>query len=170
MPKFTKTWKLVLQVVFFVLLYAGIQAYHKRNTVSGIAPTLQGMLLDGSTIEPINLRGKTHIVHFWASWCSICRLEQGSFNALAEDYPVITIASQSGAAPAVAEFVQEQGLKFPVLVDSSGQWAREYGVNAFPATFIVDGVGNIRFVEVGYTSEYGLRARMLLAQWLESIS
>ena len=154
----------MLQVLIVVVVYVGIQAYHKRNTTSGTAPPLYGTLLDGASISPESLKGQSYLVHFWATWCSICRLEQSSINALAEDYPVIAIASQSGSKEEVAKFVKEQGLSFPVLVDNAGQWAKAFGVLAYPTSFVVDSTGEIRFVEVGYTTELGLRSRLYLSQ------
>jgi len=35
----------------------------------------------------------------------------------------------------------------------------------FPTTFFYDATGNLAFIEVGYTTEVGLEARM---QWLEN--
>jgi hypothetical protein len=37
-------------------------------------------------------------------------------------------------------------------------------VHAVPASFIIDAEGNIRFVEIGFTTEMGLRLRLWLAQ------
>jgi len=157
-------WQNLLQILIVVALYIGIQAYHKRNTVSGVAPTIVGTLLDGSTIRPDQFKGRSYLVHFWATWCSVCRLEQGSISGIAEDYPIITIASQSGTNEEVAKFVKDQDLYFPVLVDTAGHWAKAFGVQAYPTSFIVNGEGKIRFVEVGYTTELGLRSRLSLSQ------
>ena len=157
-------WQNLLQLLVVVALYLGIQAYHKRNTVSGFAPSLYGTLLDGSAFDPDLYKGRSYMVHFWATWCSVCRLEQGSISGIAEDYPIITIASQSGTNEEVAKFVKDQGLHFPVLVDNNGQWAKSFGVQAYPTSFIVNGEGKIRFVEVGYTTELGLRSRLSFSQ------
>jgi len=164
MFKLTKKWNTALQVLIVVVLYFGIQTYHKRSTTSGMAPPLYGSLLDGASIGPESFKGKPYLVHFWAAWCSICRLEQGSINAIADDYPVLTIATQSGSNTEVAAFVKEHGLRFPVLVDNSGQWAKAFGVLAYPTSFFIDSAGEIRFVEVGFTTELGLRARMTIIQ------
>ena len=39
----------------------------------------------------------------------------------------------------------------------------QWGVRAVPASFVVDGTGQIRYVEVGYTTGIGLRLRLWLA-------
>ena len=63
----------------------------------------------------------------------------------------------------MAAYVAEQGLSMPVLVDDEGEWGRSYGVRGFPSSYVIDAEGQIFDVEVGYSSEWGLRARLLLA-------
>ena len=157
-------WRNLLQILLVIAVYLGIQAYHKRSTVSGAVLSLYGTLLDGSTIDPDLYKGQSYMVHFWATWCRVCRLEQGSINGIAVDYFIITIASQSGSHEEVAKFVKDQDLHFPVLVDNNGLWVKAFGVQAYPSSFIVNGEGKIRFVEVGYTTELGLRSRLSLSQ------
>lgn len=152
----------VLWIIAFLLVFFGVRAYQHREIASGQVPALSGQTLKGRT-QSIAAQGEPLLVHFWASWCRICRLEQGSINAINEDYPVITIAMQSGSNEDVARHVREQGLGFDVINDEYGDLSRQFGVKVVPTTFIIDASGNIRFVEVGYTSELGLRARLWLA-------
>ena len=109
-------------------------------------------------------QGRPVLVHFWATWCPICKLEQGTINALSAEHPVITIATQSGDAQAVQTFMQEQHLHFPVLLDEEGTLLQRYGLHGVPATFVIDPQGRIAFREVGYTTSWGLRARLWLAR------
>lgn len=153
----------LIQVVLILSVYFAVQAWQARHAPRGRAPSVHGQLLDGRQVKLEEYRGKPVLLHFWASWCSICRFEQGSIEAIAKDYPVITIASQSGDAMAVAAYVAEQGISMPVLVDEAGEWGRLYGVRGFPSSYVIDAQGQIFDVEVGYSSEWGLRARLLLA-------
>jgi hypothetical protein len=75
----------------------------------------------------------------------------------------LSVASQSGGAEAVAAYVREHAFAARVVIDDESTLARRFGVHAFPATFVIDERGEIRHVEVGYTTELGLRARMWLA-------
>jgi thiol-disulfide isomerase/thioredoxin len=103
------------------------------------------------------------LVRFWATWCGVCKAEQHNFDAVARGLPVLSVASQSGSADDVAAYVRRQGIAHPVMLDPDGSLARRFGVRSFPTTFVVDAKGEIRYVEVGYTTELGLRARMWLA-------
>jgi alkyl hydroperoxide reductase subunit AhpC len=84
-------------------------------------------------------------------------------DALAEDYPVITVAMQSGEAQAVRDYPAAQGVAYPVVNDPEGDIARRYGVSGVPASFVLDGRGEVRFVTRGYTSGPGMRLRLWLA-------
>jgi thiol-disulfide isomerase/thioredoxin len=105
------------------------------------------------------------LVHFWASWCPVCKLEQENIQTISEDYPVITIAMQSGEVIEVVEYMHQEGLRFPVINDSSGTLARRFGVRAVPSSFIVAGNNTIVFREAGYTTGIGLRVRLWLAKY-----
>lgn len=130
--------------------------WQQRDIVAGAAPQLPGMTWSK---QPT-------LVHFWATWCPVCRAEQSSIETLAKDFPnTVTIAMQSGDQAAVDKFMREQSLSFPVINDADGLISQAWGVHAVPASFIVDGNGQIRFVEIGYTTGWGLRLRLWLAQF-----
>ena len=150
-----------INVLLFVVLVVGIRSWQQRDMVSGPAPTLQGVLLNGTPYQlPAHL-DRPVLVHFWATWCPICRAEQGSIDAIAHDRSdTITIAMQSGSDAQVASYMREQGIALPVLNDSDGRISKAWGVHAVPASFIIDSNGQISFVEVGYTTSIGLRLRL----------
>ncbi len=130
----------------------------------GEAPPLAGQLLDSD--QPVSLqglRGRPVLVHFWSSWCPVCRLMDSSVARLAEGHQVLTVAMQSGDGAEVAAHLRERGLRLPVLVDPSGGLSRAWGLRGVPTSFVVDAAGRIRFREVGYTTEIGLRARLWAA-------
>ena len=142
-----------------------VRGYQQRHLPTGRAPALAGTDLGGQAVALEAYRGKPVIVHFWATWCGVCKAEQHNIDAVAGDLPVLSVASRSGDAEQVNAYVREHGIAPRVVVDPSGALAQRFGVAAFPTTFIVDGGGEIRHAEVGYTTELGLRARMWLASF-----
>jgi len=163
-PGTTRRWLWrVIELVAVLVLILGIRAWQQSGTASGPAPALAGTLLDGKPLALAAYAGRPVLVHFWATWCQICRLEQGSIDALARDAAVITVAMQSGDRAAVIQHLRKEALSFPVFNDPDGEIAAQWGVRAVPASFIVDGAGQIRYVEVGYTTGVGLRLRLWLA-------
>ena len=160
-----KIWRRrAIELLLFVLLIAGIRAWQQRDMPSGVAPPLSGMRLDGSVYALPARPAQPVLVHFWATWCAICRVDQDSIAAIARDHPnTITVAMQSGSAAEVAQHLTAQGLHFPVVNDADGRLSAAWGVHAVPASFIIGTDGRIRFVEVGYTTGLGLRLRLWLA-------
>ena len=157
-------WRnLLIQIALILAVYFSVQAWQARHAPRGPAPLIYGQLLDGASVKLEDYRGKPVLIHFWASWCSICRFEQSSIEAIAKDYAVISIASQSGDVDEVRAYVEENQVRMPVLVDDDGVWGNLYGVRGFPSSYVIDAEGQISDVEIGYSSEWGLRARLLLA-------
>jgi thiol-disulfide isomerase/thioredoxin len=159
-----KYWPWLRDLGLIALLVVGIRGYQQRNLPSGPAPELAGSDLNGVTASLADYRGKPVLLHFWATWCGVCKTEQPSLDALSHDLPVLTIASQSGDADEVGAFVREHGIEPRVIADPSSALARRFSVTMYPTTFVIDAGGEIRHVEVGYTTELGLRARMWLAR------
>lgn len=148
--------------VLLLIVFVAIQWWQARNLVEGKAPPLVGHLIDGSAYQLAVGEGPV-LVHFWATWCPICKLEEDSIDSIAKDHRVITIATTSGSADEVSAYLTEQGLSMPVLLDEDGDIGRAWGVQGVPATFIVDQEGTIRHAAMGYSSEIGLRTRLWIA-------
>jgi peroxiredoxin len=152
-----------LEILALAALIYGIHLWQTRDAPRGPAPALAGKLLDGSGFDLAQERGRPVLVHFWATWCPVCGLQDGAIAAIARDHRVVTVASQSGGTEAVRRHMDAQSLDFPVLVDPSGSVATRWGIRGVPTSFLVDRSGRIRFVATGYTSAIGLRTRLWLA-------
>ncbi len=161
-PTKKSKWRsIAIEVLLFVVVVAGIRFWQQRDMVSGVAPVLQGVTLAGKPYQLPAHPERPLLVHFWATWCPVCRAEQGSIAALARDNPdFISVAMQSGTPQQVAQYMREQGIDFPVINDPDSSISTAWGVHAVPASFIIAPDGQIRFVEVGYTTEIGLRIRL----------
>jgi thiol-disulfide isomerase/thioredoxin len=152
-----------LEGAFALMLLAGVRAYMLRGVASGIAPPLAGRSLDGQRVSLDEVRGRPVAVHFWATWCGVCNLENKSITSLAQSGTVIAVATSSGDAAAVKAKMARDGLSFPVVVDPDGSIAAAWGVTRFPTTFFLDREHRVKTVESGYTTEVGLKARLAVA-------
>jgi thiol-disulfide isomerase/thioredoxin len=162
--RFSKWRSIGIEVLLFIVVVVAIRAWQQRDMISGAAPVLQGVTLAGQPYKLPAHPDRPVLVHFWATWCPVCRAEQGSIAAIANDNPnVISIAMQSGKPEEVARYMREQGISFSALNDPDGSISAAWGVHAVPASFIIGPDGQIRFVEVGYTTGPGLRLRLWLA-------
>ena len=147
-----------------LLVVFAIQWWQARDLPKEvIAPSLAGASLVGEPMALSNWKGQPVLVHFWASWCPVCRLEEGSIASIAEDYPVIAVATTSGTADEIQAYLAKQGINFPVMMDESGDIARHWGMRGVPATFVIDSAGKIDYATMGFSTELGLRIRLALA-------
>ncbi len=153
-----KRWLLEALLLLGVVFAAHL--YQTRHVVSGAAPDFDLRLLDGRGVSLSDYRGRPLLLQFWATWCPICALEQGSIDALARDHQVLAISVDDMSVVQMQGWMREQGVAYPVAFDHSGQVAQAYGVKGVPSSFILDARGNIRFAEVGYTTGLGLRLRL----------
>ena len=157
--KTLKSW--TINIALLVSVYFIVQIYQGRHAQqSGPAPNIQATDIRGQYIELNDYQGKATLIYFWASWCKICGLTQSSINNIAQDHPVITIASQSGGNVEIQAYQKKHQFDVTIINDKSGQLSNAYGVHAFPTIFILDSQGNINDVEIGLTSEWGLRFRL----------
>jgi thiol-disulfide isomerase/thioredoxin len=163
MPRARKWLRPTIELLLLLGVLYGVRAYQHAGIAEGVAPPLQGVLLDGDPVSLSRMYRQPVLVHFWASWCAVCAAEQANIADIAKDYPVITVAMRSGGKAEVQWYLRKHALALPVLNDPDGGRAARWGVGAVPASFIVEG-GQIRFAEVGYTTEAGLRARLWLAR------
>lgn len=157
---------LVRDAALVVLVVLAVRAFHLRDAKSGRAPAFVAQDVAGTPVRVPSADRQPTLVYFWATWCGTCSAMRGNISALADAERVVSIASRSGARAQVAAFARAQGLDYPVVADEQDRLMRAYGVRAFPTAFVVDAAGDIRHVEVGYTTELGLRARMWLAHFL----
>lgn len=169
-PKLRELWqqrwfRRTLEIISILLLLLTLRGWMQRGMVDGPVPELQGRLLNGASYSLRADSRRPLLVHFWASWCPVCNLEQESIQAISDDYPVITIAMQSGDAGEVAEYMRQESLQFPVINDPHGMLSQRFGVRAVPSSFIIADNNTIVFRETGYTTGIGLRLRLWLAQY-----
>lgn len=154
---FTSWKKWLLEIVLIILLITGVRLYQQRDMVSGHAIAISGEFTTEQALDWTAYQGRPLLLHFWATWCPVCRFEQDSIQSISKDYPVLSIASWSEDT---INYMQQNGLDFPALDDVEGEWAKQYGVKAVPTTFIIGPEGNIEFIESGFSSEIGLRLRL----------
>lgn len=101
--------------------------------------------------------GKTIFLNFWATWCPPCKQEMPYIEEIykeyglnKEDVVILGVAmpdlGQEGSQESIEQFLAEHNYTFPVVFDSAANMLYQYGINAFPTTFIID--------KEGYISQY----------------
>ena len=115
------------------------QGYPKAGDDFPLAALNQARILDNKTPE---LKNKTLLINFWATWCTPCRKEMPHLQKLSEaldqdKFAVIGI-SVDDDANLVKEFLLQYKIRFANFQDENLEIAtRLLGIQAFPETFIV---------------------------------
>ena len=154
-----------LALVLAVL--AAMHLWQTRRVPTGAAPALSAPVATVQIAQPLSLTrwqaahpGRPVALHFWATWCGVCKLEEGQIARVAADHPVLGVAMQSGRPAQVARAMAQRDPPWPTLVDADGSQARAWGVGAVPAFIVIAPDGRISSASVGYTTELGMRLRL----------
>lgn len=111
------------------------------------APDFSLKLLGGDEVSLSDYRGKVVFMNFWATWCGPCRLEMPSMQRLYEsvtsDRFEIIAVNLKESEEMVGDFMDELGLIFPVMMDSTGFVGSKYSVRGIPTTFLLDKQGRL---------------------------
>ena len=118
------------------------------------APKLTLSDLDGVEHSLADYHGQVVLVNLWATWCPPCKAEMPTLKAYYEEHAVdgfVTIAINDGDPnDAVAAFVQEYDLTFPVWLDPTYEATeRAFKARNLPSSFVIDREGTIRLRWVG---------------------
>ncbi|MCH7813951.1 MAG: carboxypeptidase regulatory-like domain-containing protein [Planctomycetes bacterium] len=120
------------------------------------APALEMSDLEGNKIRRADLKGKTVLLDFWATWCGPCVVEiphlKDVYATFGErpDFALIGI-SLDDKADTVRRFIKKQKMPWPQVVgDKAGatKAADDYGVQAIPATFLITPDGKIQALDL----------------------
>lgn len=151
-----------VNILILVVVFSAVQWWKSRPLVTGDAPELTGLALDGSRFDLRSLRGEPVLVHFWGTWCPVCRAMDGVIDSVAKDHQVMSIALQSGDWMEVQQYMNTADIAFPTINDPEGEIGMRWGVSGVPATFIVNADGTIADTTLGLSSSWGLRLRLWL--------
>ena len=161
----SRRWTAVMLTAFFLgSVWIWVSAVPLNDTTGGLIPSpREGFpapdftldTLEGSQMTLSDLRGKVVIVNLWASWCPPCRAEMPAIEQIyqennAQGLEVLAInTTYQDSESTAADFAQEFGLTFPILLDRDGSVSKRYQLLALPTTYFIDRRGIIRAVVPG---------------------
>ena len=148
--------------IFAALIIFGGQFLASNGLVTGVPPAMPTTTLAGDAALARVSQGPA-LIYFWAEWCGICRAMQSKISAVSSDFPVLTVAVDSGDDATVKAYLDKNRLNWQVVNDADGAVFQRYGGRGVPALFFVNRAGTIVFTTAGYVSEWGLRLRLRLA-------
>jgi thiol-disulfide isomerase/thioredoxin len=117
------------------------------------APDFTLTSLNGEAVTLSELRGKTVVLNFWASWCAPCRQEmpllQATYEAYGGDGLEVLAVNMGEEGNRVEGFAEDMAVAFPVFADEQTSVGTLYRIRGAPTTYFVDRDGIVRQRYVG---------------------
>ena len=139
-----------------------VDAMHRKSlgwTVGTSAPAFELLNTSNTKVSLEQYKGKVVLLDFWATWCGHCRDEMPALLQLGSefsstDFEVVFISADK-SLQVMNDYVTNNGLKGNHLWGEmlrNSKVAKEYQVEALPASFLLDQNGKIVATFTGGTS------------------
>ena len=118
---------------------------------AGVAHASESLRFDALDGAPVEVRAEAErpvVLHFWATWCPTCAVEEPSLERLAEsmkDQPFSLLAVSVDENWDLVRQHFPQGSKMTVLLDKERKAPQAYGTEKFPESFLIDRDGKVRY-------------------------
>lgn len=154
----------VLEALVLALVYWSVTQFQTRGllAVGEPAPSLDLRDVDGRQASLKDFKGKTVLLHFWATWCGVCVQEfpmLRDFQAALPKNTVLLSVVEDGDNENLQAFLLKNQLNYPVLLGTS-EVIRRFKVNAYPTNYFIDANGIVRGRSIGLSTQWGLKSRV----------
>ncbi|HKD62234.1 MAG TPA: TlpA disulfide reductase family protein [Terracidiphilus sp.] len=141
------------------------------------APDFTLQDLSGASVSLTSFKGKPLLINFWATWCGPCKIETPWLIELQNEYgpkgfQIIGISTEGNDLKpddkdgwahdkaAIAKFVKEQRMQYPVLINGDSLVGKYGGLDVMPTSVYVDRNGKVVAVQLGISSKEDMAAHI----------
>jgi peroxiredoxin len=132
---------LTIALALLLWLHSAARAAELTPAGGPAKPDFSLQDLNGENVPLKTFRGRTVLVHFFATWCEPCREELPALNRLlkrsASNASVVAI-SVAEVDPRVKRFFEAMPVNFPVLLDRDRAIAKSWKISTLPTTYVLD--------------------------------
>ena len=150
----------LLSAVLLTIVCTSTAYLQTSLKIGSPAPAFAGTTLTGTSRELKDLRGKVVVVTFWSTKCVICHAEIPKLNQFAGRFGpsnVLFLALTMENDEKVAAYLKSNPFNFEIIPNSFGT-VLDYADRdksgsldmGFPAYFVIDQHGDVRFRSGGY--------------------
>ena len=119
--------------------------------------------VSGNKVKLSDHKGKYVMLNFTTTWCTYCKVEipeyqEFSKNEEVDCFYVMAPANETGGLKDIEDFVKENDLQLPVIIDTENVLFYYCGVNSYPTTYIIDPDGHFILYTSGAMSVDGFES------------
>ena len=115
------------------------------------APDFLMMGMDEKEHTLAGLKGKFVLVNFWATWCTPCKMEMPTLEAIhkrLDNTKFTVLGIHVGPGPeAIQNFLETNPVSFPIYIDMDME--HNWGIPGLPTTFLLNPDGEMIYRAVG---------------------
>ncbi len=115
--------------------------------------TLESMT-EGKNVQLSDYKGKVILLDFWATWCVPCQEELPGLAAIYKEFAdkglVLWAVDEKEDRRTVADFLKEEKLDIPVVLDTRGEVADKYKIEGTPTLYLIGRDGKVLRYFKGY--------------------
>jgi len=158
--------RFALELLVFVVIVAGIQAWRARDLLPAdertAAPPFELLDLHGRPWSTASLAGKPAVIYFFAPWCGVCAASSPQLRWFdrwsGDDVQIVLVGLDWSAHEELSAYAAKHALTMPVLAGDPGTGAA-YRIRGYPTYYVIDSLGRIARRDVGLTTAAGLWLR-----------
>lgn len=146
----------LIALLVFAVASQGVSTSIDSQLARGVRPPAPDStaMLPGLGSSPgltlASLRGKVVVINLFASWCQPCMaespiLERAQRELALKGGTVLGVTYRDTTTDA-EQFVRQEHIDYPVVRDVSGIFARAFGADGIPETFVLDRAGRVAWV------------------------
>ena len=139
----------VAALAVVAVLAASDWAYAQKPAPAIDAKDTVGVLWNAQSIK-----GKVVLLDIWASWCGPCKQEMPLLESLYRKHKaqglVVIGVSVDESKRAMAQFVKDLGVTFPIIHDPEHEIAARYKPTKMPSSYVIGRDGTLAFAHNGF--------------------
>jgi peroxiredoxin len=141
-----------------------VQPDLQPETARKLAPDFSLNDVSGKPIKLSDFKGKVVLLNFWATWCGGCQTEIPWFIEFQNKYKqpglsVIGASMDDDGWKSVTPYVKEKNVNYCIVIATQAV-AKQYAVEAMPATWLIDREGKIAAIHVGLVTKSAYEAEV----------
>ena len=141
------SWGITCLLLIATLMVAGRL---RAPDLEGTAPHFSLTALDGTQYTLADLKGRTIVLNFWATWCGPCRFELPMLARWSRSHPDVVMlgVAVDHQIERLRSFVRDQDLPYPIVWDDA-HVMNAYGIKTLPTTVVIGPDLNIEAAHTG---------------------